>query len=515
MRTERVVIVGAGAAGLASAFALAARGLDVTVLERVATPGGKIRQIEVASSHIDSGPTVFTMRWVFDELFADAGETFDDHVRLQPLDTLARHAWNENDRLDLFADQGRSEDAIGRFAGKNEAAGYRKFSRDSQRIYELLEKPFLRTTSPSMGAVMAGNGLRGLVELPRIKPFTSMWTALGDYFRDPRLRQLFGRYATYCGSSPFDATATLMLVAHVEREGVWTVNGGMHALATALANCAIRRGAKIRYRSEVREIVATSSGVSAVVLTSGERIEADAIIMNCDVSAIATGLFGNNISHVAPSISHRARSLSAMTWSIVAKTDGFPLSHHSVFFSRDYRAEFDDIFKRSEVPNEPTVYVCAQDRAESGAPAAEERLLILANAPPIGDRHTFSTDEIDRYRARAFNTLTRCGLKIYADAQTTRVTTPTDFNALFPASGGALYGRSSHGWAASFQRPGVSTKIPGLYLAGGSVHPGPGVPMAVLSGRAAASRLMHDLTARRPKPAKVFATPKSSTGDAP
>lgn len=514
MRTERVVIVGAGAAGLASAFALAARGLDVTVLERAATPGGKIRQIEVGSSLIDSGPTVFTMRWVFDELFADAGETFDDHVRLQPLDILARHAWNENDRLDLFSDQDRSEDAIGTFAGKAAAAGYRKFSRDSRRIYELLEEPFLRAASPSMGALMASNGLRGLIELPRIKPFTSMWKALGEYFPDPRLRQLFGRYATYCGSSPFDATATLMLVAHVEREGVWTVNGGMHALATALANCATRRGAKIRYGTDVREIVTTSSGVSAVVLKSGERIEADAVIMNCDVSAIATGLFGSNISHVAPAISHRARSLSAMTWSIIAKTDGFPLSRHSVFFSRDYPAEFDDIFKRNAVPDEPTVYVCAQDRTENDEASAKERLLVLVNAPPVGDRRAFSADEIERCRERAFNTLTRCGLKVHADAEATRVTTPTDFNALFPASGGALYGRSSHGWTASFQRPGVTTKIPGLYLAGGSVHPGPGVPMAVLSGRAAASRLMRDLTSRRRNRMTISAKPKSSTGSA-
>ena len=190
-------------AGLVSAFALAARGLDVTVLERGASPGGKMRQIAIGASQIDSGPTVFTMRWVFDELFAAAGENFADHVRLRPLEILARHAWDEHARLDLFADEERSVDAIGDFAGAAEADGYRAFCRDTKRIYDILEKPFLRASQPSMGGLIGADGLRGLMRLPQIKPFSSMWSALGRYFPDPRLRQLFGRYATYCGSSPF------------------------------------------------------------------------------------------------------------------------------------------------------------------------------------------------------------------------------------------------------------------------------------------------------------------------
>ena len=169
------------------------------------------------------------MRWVFDELFAAAGQNFADHVRLRPLDILARHAWDEHARLDLFADQERTVDAIGDFAGASEAEGYRAFCRDTKRIYDILEKPFLRAPQPSMGGLIGADGFRGLMRLPQIKPFSSMWSALGKYFADPRLRQLFGRYATYCGSSPYLAPATLMLVAHVEREGVWSIDGGMHS----------------------------------------------------------------------------------------------------------------------------------------------------------------------------------------------------------------------------------------------------------------------------------------------
>jgi 1-hydroxycarotenoid 3,4-desaturase len=495
MPRDRVVIVGAGVAGLVSAFALAARGLDVTVLERGASPGGKMRQIAIGGSSIDSGPTVFTMRWVFDELFAAAGKNFADHIRLRPLEILARHAWDETARLDLFADEERTIEAIGDFSGAAEADGYRAFCRDTKRIYDILEKPFLRAPQPSMGGLIGADGFRGLMRLPQIKPFSSMWSALGRYFADPRLRQLFGRYATYCGSSPYLAPATLMLVAHVEREGVWSIDGGMHALAKALADGAKSFGATIRYGEEVSEVLVACGRANGVRLASGERIPADAVIVNADVGAVANGLFGIPARRAAAVIPPRARSLSAMTWSVVARTSGFPLLRHNIFFSGDYAAEFDGIFARDTLPHEPTVYVCAQDRDDSDTITTDpEKLLILVNAPANGDRHSYDAAEVERCAQRTFGVLEQRGLQIQRQTDATQVTTPTDFNRLFPATGGALYGRSSHGWTASFQRPGARTKIPGLYLAGGSTHPGPGVPMAALSGRSAAASLLADLT---------------------
>lgn len=492
MRAKRVVVVGAGIGGLAAALELSARGLEVLVVERAAQPGGKMREVAAGIAQIDAGPTVFTMRWVFDELLATAGMALDDMLTLRPAEVLARHAWDEEQNLDLYADESRTADAIGAFAGAAEAQAYREFAERARRVYRTLEDPFIRADKPGPLELVRRTGWRHLNDLWCISPFTTLAHALRRHFRDPRLRQLFGRYATYCGSSPFLAPATLMLVAHVEREGVWLVEGGMHRIAHALAKAAADRGATIRYRTAAAAVHVKHGKVAAIELDTGERFDTDAVVVNADPAAIASGKFGGDIATAVTAVPRSARSLSAMTWTCVAKTSGFPLTRHNVFFSRDYRAEFEEILARGCVPIDPTVYVCAQDRDDRGvsSSAGPERLLCLVNAPPIGDSRRFKPLEVARSEADMRATLARCGLRIEPHHKV--ATTPTDFERLFPGTGGALYGRASHGWVASFRRPAARTRIPGLYLAGGSVHPGPGVPMAALSGRLASCAVLED-----------------------
>ena len=494
MHLRRVAVVGAGVGGLAAALELAARGVEVLVFERAAAPGGKMREVTVGGLRMDAGPTVLTMRWVFEELFAAAGAVLGDHLKLHPAEVLARHAWTDTESLDLFADVARSADAIGAFAGLAEAQAFREFTQRARKVYQTLESPFIRSSRPSPFGLARATGLRGLGDLWRISPFTTLWRALGQHFRDPRLQQLFGRYATYCGSSPFLAPATLMLVAHVEQEGVWLVDGGMHRIARVLESLAQTQGARFRYDAEVAEVIMRGGHASGVRLTNGERFDADAVIVNADVAAVATGRLGTPVARAAPATPHNARSLSALTWNMVARTQGFPLLRHTVFFSRDYPAEFEDILARDRTPSEPTVYVCAQDRDDRGdsKPAGPERLLCLVNAPASGDTRAFGAAEIARCEASAFALLERCGLQVERALDQRVVTTPADFERLFPSTGGALYGRASHGWMASFQRPGARSRVDGLYLAGGSVHPGPGVPMAALSGRLAVRALLED-----------------------
>ncbi|MDO9707317.1 1-hydroxycarotenoid 3,4-desaturase CrtD [Paracraurococcus lichenis] len=497
--SRRVVVIGAGVGGLAAALDLAARGREVLVLERAAAPGGKMRQIAIGDARIDGGPTVFTMRWVFESLFAAAGTRLEDHLALQPVRVLARHAWDgasgqdARGRLDLFADIRESADAIGAFAGAAEARGYLDFVERARRTYAALEEPFIKSGRPTPVSLVSRAGIGGVGRLLATAPFATLWDALGTHFRDQRLRQLFARYATYVGSSPFLAPATLMLIAHVEQSGVWLVEGGMHRIARAIAALAEAKGARFRTGAEVAEVLAAGGRATGVKLGDGEVIEAAAVVANTDVSAIGTGRLGPAVAKAADAVPWSRRSLSAVTWAMHAETRGFPLVRHNVFFSRDYAAEFGDLTARARLPAAPTVYVCAQDRGDADAPhGGPERLLVLVNAPARGDSRPPDAADMASVEAACFGLLERCGLQVARDPAREVVTTPAGFEALFPATGGALYGMAVHGWQASFSRPGARTRLPGLYLAGGSAHPGAGVPMATLSGRLAAAAVMED-----------------------
>ncbi len=491
------MVVGSGMGGLACAVDLASAGYAVTVVERAAAPGGKMHQVVVDGVGVDAGPTILTMRWVFDALFRDAGASLDDHVVLRPAAVLARHAWSGNERLDLFADVERSADAVGDLAGAAEARGYRAFAAESADIYRTLRDTFLTRDRCGLPGLSWRIALADPPALFRLRPYETLWGALGDHFRDPRLRQLFGRYATYCGASPFEAPATLMLIAHVEQEGVWLVDGDMRKLAEALAALAASRGVTLRYGEAVARVAVERGCAAGVELASGERIEADAVVVNGDAAAMAGGGLGHDAAHAAPGSRAPVRSFSAVTWACRAETSGFPLARHNVFFSGDYEAEFRDL-AAGRTPSEPTIYLCAQDRDDAGAGAeGAERLFALINAPADGDRRAMDERELSACETKVFDHLRRCGLEVTPSGRSV-ATTPQDFERRFPGTGGALYGQAMHGWAAAFRRPGSRTRMRGLYLAGGSVHPGAGVPMAALSGRLAARRLMRDRASTSP-----------------
>jgi 1-hydroxycarotenoid 3,4-desaturase len=223
-------------------------------------------------------------------------------------------------------------------------------------------------------------------------------------------------------------------------------------------------------------------------------LETDHVVFNGDVAALSQGLLGESVRAAAPSPRRQERSLSAFTMSMHAKASGFALVRHNVFFNQDYRGEFDDIFHQRRLPRQGTVYLCAQDRQDNGlAPPGEERILCLVNAPAGGDTHSFDASEIAACESSSLALMRHCGLELQAMPHQVVRTLPQDFSRLFPGSGGALYGQATHGWMSAFARPSARSKVPGLYLAGGSVHPGPGLPMAAMSGRLAAATLMAHL----------------------
>lgn len=488
---QRVIVIGAGLGGLSAALCLANAGLDVTVVERSDAPGGKLRTVPSPAGPVDAGPTVLTLRHVFEDLFAHVGARLADHLTMIPEPVLARHWWPDGSTLDLHADAAASEAAIREFAGARAAADFRSFNARAARLYAAFDAPIMQAADPDRMAVSRAV-LRHPSLVADIAPSRTLAASLEAQFRDPRLRQLFGRYATYVGGSPYESPALLALIWRAEAGGVWRISGGMHALAASMMDLAVVRGVGFLFGQEVEEIELAGGAVSGVRLSGGARLPAAGAVFNGDPRALVTGLLGSAVAEAVPEAATEPRSLSASVWSFAATPRGAPLLHHNVFFCRDPRAEFDAL-AQGEGPVDPTLYVCAQDRGAGLDPSGPERFEIILNSPPDAPGGAPEETEFARCQTRTFISLERMGLTFQPLPDRTALTTPRDFAALFPGSLGALYGRSPHGLMASFRRPRARTTLRGLYLAGGGTHPGPGMPMATLSGRHAAAAMLRDL----------------------
>lgn len=483
-------MIGAGIGGLSAAIRLAAAGLSVTVVETQPYPGGKMRALPSAVGPIDAGPTVLTMRHVFDDLFSVAGERLDDHLTLVPQPILARHWWPDGSRLDLFADPEASTAAIADFAGPRAADEFRRFNRQTAQLYAAFRAPMIESASPRLAAI-ARNSLLQPGIWPALRPQRTLSRHLDQCFGDPRLRQLFGRYATYVGGAPDRSPAVLGLIWQAEAQGVWAVKGGMHRLAQALCDLAGRLGVTFRFGVSALRIQSKGGRVTEVVLSDTRTIRCEALVFNGDPAALLAGLLGNGPQQALPQSAAQPRSLSAAVWSFAATPGPVDLVHHNVFFASEPSREFGPI-AAGQIPEDPTLYVCAQDRGDPGyTGSGPERFEIIMNAPP---KTALSIGEVAACRNRTFPMLARFGLTFDPPPPDTALTTPQGFAALFPGSQGALYGRSPEGPLANFRRPGARTRLPGLYLAGGGAHPGAGVPMAALSGLHAVAAITNDLT---------------------
>jgi 1-hydroxycarotenoid 3,4-desaturase len=482
---------------------LAHAGLDVTVVEAHDAPGGKMRTVPTAAGPADAGPTVLTLRPLLEQVFAEAGARLADHVTLRAETVLARHFWPDGSRLDLLADAQASAAAVHDLAGPVAEAEFRAFSAEAARLFAAFDGPVMRAARPGLAGltaqVVANPGL-----IPALAPQRTLSRHLARRFTDPRLRQLFGRYATYVGGSPHASPAVLGLIWSAEAQGVWAVEGGMHRLAQAMAGVAEARGARFRYGVAVARIEVQQGRIAAVHLADGSRLPAGQVVFNGDPAALTGGLLGRGVERAVPRSAAHPRSLSAWVWAFAAQPAGPDLSHHNVFFGADPATEFGPI-ARGQMPEDPTLYICAQDRGAGARPdgptGGPERFEIIMNAPPLADPAAAPhPDEAETCRTRTFRRLAGFGLTFDPTPGTASLTGPSGFHRLFPGSHGSLYGRSPHGLMATFRRATARSCVPGLYLAGGGVHPGAGVAMAATSGRHAAAAILTDLALRLKSP---------------
>jgi 1-hydroxycarotenoid 3,4-desaturase len=490
-----IICIGGGIGGLSAALQVALQGREVWLLEAGDRLGGKAGQQIVGGQTFDTGPTVLTMPWVFEALFAAAGANFAEMLRPQPLEILARHFYSDGSCVALHREAAASREAIGEFSGAKAARQFDAFQRYAQTIYETTVQPFIESPKPTPTSIWRDYGLRSFSMLRQLDAHRSLWRAVCSFFSDPRLQQLYGRYATYSGGSPFCTPATFNLIAHVEQSGVWRLPGGMHSLAQAMGGLLQRHGGSVRLQARVQQVQPNSDGTFAVTLHGGEQLLAGSVVVNGGPEALAP-LLGKK------AVRRPGTALSAMTWSMLGRMQrlgpaGGALAYHSVCFGDAYRDEFAAIFARRSITAAPTVYLCAADRldvtGQNAHPAAtgSERLFCLINAPSDGLGAAQVGVEPEPCFKKLQQVLRRCGW----DLQPTSLQvsqTPQGFAQAYPGSHGAIYGAPPHSLRSCFSRAGSRSPIAGLYYCGGSVHPGPGVPMAALSGKWAAQALAAD-----------------------
>lgn len=491
MRADRhgeVVVIGAGIGGLAAALALAARGIPVRVLEAGSQPGGKAGTVEVDGVVIETGPSVLTLPDVFAEVFARAGLRLDDVVGLRRLDPGFRYRWADGCVLDVAHDPDQTLANVRATLGPAAEADLASFLGYSRRIWDAAAPHFVLGPAPTW-ARMAGLALRHPRALLAVDPMSSMATGIDRHVVDPHLRVLLRRYATYNGSDPRMAPATLNCIAHVELSlGGFGVQGGIRALVAALVAAIETGGGVVECDTPVERVLVDGSRVTGVALAGGGVRRGRAVVVNADV-----GWLRNQTEAGRHLPAGTAPSMSGWTGALRANrnTDRLP---HEVLFPDDYDAEFADIIDRDRPPAQPTVYLCAQQRCH-GTPgwSDAEPVFVMANAPaePVGGMRPAALwsalEQVVEQRVRA------AGLWSDGDAMVWR-RTPADLAAAFPGSRGAIYGAASNDRFSAFKRPPNRVRgLPGLYLASGSAHPGGGLPMVALSGLAAADCLSADL----------------------
>lgn len=490
LEDHQIAIVGAGMGGLAAGIRLAASGHEVTIYESHGWPGGKMRTVPTDAGPVDAGPTVLTLRDVLDDLFAATGSATEDHVTLTPLPILARHFWADGTRLDLTHDPAQNTAAIADAMGAKAAREFERFSVETRALFQAFDAPIMRSARPGVLA-SARAALAARATLPWLAPGRSLDAMLHARLSDPRLRQLFGRYATYVGGNPLLAPAVLGLVWQAEAAGVWAVQGGMARLAHALATVFERLGGTLRLNTPVARILTEHGHATGLHLADGTRIGTRQIVFNGDPAALPYLL--EQPAKAPKRRQTHPRSLSARVWTFAAEVapKGLgrdALAYHTLFFADTPEAEFAPLSK-GRTPQDPTIYVCAQDRASGHAPQGPERFQFILNAPATTPGEA---EKEPSCQTHPFDRLARFGLHLAPRPTADSLTTPQHFAALFPHSQGALYGLSPNGAAATFLRPTARTKIKGLYLAGGGVHPGAGVPMALISGGHAAAAALSD-----------------------
>lgn len=486
-----IIVIGGGIGGMAAAAELAVDGHSVTLLEKNANLGGKLNQIKADGFRFDTGPSLLTMPHLLDELFDRAGLPESDRPEYLPLNPGCRYFWQNGTRFDASSDLSATLAEIRRIAPEDET-GYVRFLGHSADLYAKTAETFLF------------NPLRGWSDLKslklsdvfRINATKTVSGVVDRYVESPYLRQFFKRFTTYNGSSPYHAPATLNVIPFVEvAQGGWYVKGGMYRIAEALETLLRKHEVTIRTECDVDEILTEDKAATGVKTTDGRTFRADAVIANSDAHETYTQLLSKDV--VSASVRKKQNRIepSCSGFVLLLGTDRKwdQLHHHNIFFSDDYRREFEDIFNRKELPGDPTIYIADTSFTDPDhAIPGGSNLFVLINAPYITGKP--DPDKSEAYANDVIRMLEQRGLDdLNKHIRYKQIIDPHAFYDWFRSKRGSIYGTSSNSKMAAFMRPrNRSPYIENLYLCGGSTHPGGGIPLVLLSARHAVRAFRED-----------------------
>ena len=500
-----IVVIGSGLGGLAAAVVAAARGHRVAVYDKNSWLGGKAAVLEEEGFRFDMGPTILTVPSVLKRIFAEAGESMEDWLPLIRLDPQWRCFFNEGDVLDLIEDvpaMGKKAEA---FSGKKGLAeGYEKFLRVSEHLHDVSERFFFWKSVEDIRDTMnirENMNPATLRDVLSLRMGRSVAGTIRGMIPDERVSQMLDHFVQYVGSSPFASPAVLCSIAHMQTSGgVWYPVGGTRAVAEALKKLGEKLGVVYHTGREVEKIVIEGDAVQGIVLAGGDRVAASAVISNMDSIRTYDELVGGDAArHYNNAGFEPACSGVVLYLGLNKRYDH--LLHHDFVFSDNAHEEFDAIYKRGEPAPDPTCYIAAPAQTDpSVAPEGGEALYVLVHTPYLRPHHNWS-EMFPKYRQVILDKLKRtAGLTDIEDRIVfERHLTPQDIHDRYKVLNGAIYGLASHGKFTGAFKPGNRSRfVQNLYLAGGAAHPGPGMPMVMMSGWIAADALDAD---RRAVPA--------------
>jgi phytoene desaturase len=491
----KVAVIGSGIGGLAAAVRMAALGFDVDLFEQNEIAGGKLSEIVMSDYRFDTGPSLFTLPEQINELYYICGIPIKDNLNYGQLEVVCRYFYNEDLYIDSFSDPDRFATEVEEKTGEP-AVNVLKFLKRSSLIYDLTKDVFIFRSFHDWRTFFSKTFLKSAANWWKLDPLSTMKKSTERAFRSNEVRKLFNRYATYNGSNPYTAPATLNVISHLEHNlGAYFPDMGMYQIVKSLVALGENMNVKYHFNTRVEKVILSKNQVNGII-ADGKELAYDLVISDVDVYS-----FYRNLLHdkkMLNRLSKHELSTSAIVfyWGI---NKSFPrLKLHNILFAEDYKAEFDHIWKIKDIYHDPTVYIFISSKhVKTDAPDGCENWFVMINTPAMTSLGEH--DKVQQVRRHIINKINRLfNTDIEKAIVCESITTPKTLEERTLSFQGAIYGSSSNNKFAAFNRhPNFRKKTRGLYFTGGSVHPGGGIPLCLASAKIVEDRVRKDLKIKK------------------